>query len=84
MTSRNRPNLARQLTDRFGGRWRAIRNDMGMGWYWQDEVSGRTVRSYGEPFLGYDGYSDTEFVTVYIDDQGVTVGRFGLIYGVGL
>lgn len=72
--------IAKQLQARFGGEWKAVRSDHnGFGWMYV-EKAGRAVRCYSESVLDFDGYSDTEFNTVYIDDAGVTVGRCGVIY----
>lgn len=59
--------IAEQLATTAGGKWTAVRD--GFGWLYRSD-DGRTVRRYSEARLGYDGYSDTEFNTVYIDDRG--------------
>lgn len=69
--------IATQLSERLGGVWVAVRN--GMSWYWKCG-DGREVRMYSESVLGYDGYSDSEFVTVYLDQDGKRVGSRGVIY----
>lgn len=74
--SAKRLSIAAQLTKRLGGEWRAVRD--GFGWRWVGP-DGRTVRAYAQPVLGFDGYSDTEFLTVYIDNEGWQVGAQGLI-----
>lgn len=71
--SKRRP-IAAQLAERLGGSWRAVRD--GFGWMYRCD-DGRTVRRYGEPVLGYDGYSDTEFNTVYYASPEC-VGRLGV------
>ena len=69
--------IAKQLSEKLGGNWRAVRN--GFGWYWVCS-DGREVRKYAEGVLDYDGYSDSEFYTVYYDKGGKRVGSHGLIY----
>lgn len=63
--------IAQQLAKRFGGEWRAVRD--GFSWRWEGP-DGRIVRCYAESILDYDGYSDTEFRRVLIDNRGVQVG----------
>ena len=73
--------IVKQLNQRLGGTWKAVRSDLsGFGWMYVQDGTGRTVRPYAESVLDYDGYSDTKFVTVYIDNNGVTVGRAGVVY----
>ncbi len=59
--------IADQLADILGGKWKAIRD--GMSWYYKCSDD-RVVRPYSESILGYDGYSDDNFQTVYYDNSG--------------
>lgn len=66
MSHRHRKgSILRQLTDRLGGVWRAVRDDGDFHYHWVAE-DGREVRCYSESVLTYDGYSDTEFNQVYL------------------
>ncbi len=68
-----RTTMSERLSKALGEKWRAVRDEGDWSWHWVNET-GRTVRSYSESVLGYDGYSDTDFRTVYIDDTGKQVG----------
>ncbi len=63
---RHKP-IAQQLAEKYGGEWKTVRN--GFGWYYVGP-SGRKVRRYAQPILDWDGYSDTEFAVVYLDNKG--------------
>ncbi len=65
--------IVKQLAAAFGGEWKAVRD--GFGWRW--EGPGRTVRAYSQLANAWDG--DDSFMTVYIDDEGNTVGSQGMI-----
>jgi hypothetical protein len=73
-----KPDIASQLTSNLGGKWQAVRD--GFSWYYVQEGTSRVVRCYSESVLGWDGYSDEDFVTVYVDNDGVEVGRCGIIH----
>lgn len=68
--------IIRQLERRFKGKWRAVRQ--GFGWMWKGP-NGMTVRTYSQLTPQYDGDDET-CISVYIDNNGVTVGSHGFIY----
>lgn len=68
--------IAKQLAEKFGGEWKAIRD--GFGWMWKGP-SGREVRCYSQLTPRHDSDDET-CMTVYINDSGVTVGSHGMIY----
>lgn len=61
--------VAQQLARVLGGSWKAVRCGFG---YEYHGPNGRIVRSYAEPILDYDGYSDTRFLVYYSEDGGWT------------
>jgi hypothetical protein len=70
------PPITKQLTDKLGGRWKAVRH--GFGWKWLSD-DGREVNAYSKLAPKYDG-DDDYCITVYIDSSGVTVGSQGFIF----
>lgn len=66
MTKKHTP-ISVQLAKDGGGTWKAVR--YGFGWEWVCD-DGRIVRRYAEPALGFDGYKDDEFNTIYLDQHG--------------
>lgn len=76
--SRNRPDIVGQLARVVGGEWKAVRD--GMSWKWV-RSDGYVVRSYAESVLEFDGYSDTNFLTVYYGSDGRWLGAGGVIHG---
>lgn len=76
MTTIKRLSIVKQLNDKLHGNWKAVRD--GFGWKWVND-QGREVKAYAESIATYDGYSDDEFATVYIDNNGVRVGSHGFI-----
>lgn len=77
--------IVSQLNRKLGGNWKAVRDEGCFGWRWVAE-DGREVRAYAEAVLGYDGYSDEEFYTVYLLSTAGKlkelrrVGHNGVIY----
>lgn len=86
MSKPRKGSIARQLHDRLGGSWRAVRDPGEFHYRWEND-QGWEVRAYGEPVLGYDGYSDTEFNRIYLLSTAGKlkelrrVGCNGVIYG---
>jgi hypothetical protein len=73
-----RKTIADQLNQIAGPGWKAVREPGTFGWRWTDGT--RTIRAYSESVLTWDGYSDSEFNTVYLDDHNRRWGCNGVIF----
>lgn len=71
--ARRKETVAQALTRATGKAWTAVRDAGEFGWRYRCE-DGRVVHACAESVLGWDGYSDTEFDTVYYDQHGFRYG----------
>lgn len=70
--------IVTQLSEKFGGEWKAVRTGYGIGWYWVGP-NGQEVRAYSQ-LSPQSPCDDETCITIYQDNHGHEVGSEGLIY----
>lgn len=59
--------IAKRLSERFGGEFKAVR--CGFGWEYV-RADGLTFTRCAESVMDYDGWSDTRFYVIYESNRG--------------